>query len=43
MKLGDVTIAASSPDIVKTIRPLTGQVNMNQDPIESDDSMDEVN
>lgn len=42
MKLGDVTVAASSPDILKTIRPLPGQVIMSQDWIDPDDSMDEV-
>lgn len=32
MKIGDVTIADSSPDLLKTIRPLPGQENRTQIP-----------
>lgn len=41
MKYSGLIIAASSPEISKTIRPLPGQENMSQELLESDDSMDE--
>lgn len=39
-KYGGLTIAASSPEVLKTIRPLPGEENMSHDLRESDDSMD---
>lgn len=42
MKCGDLTIAASDPEILKSIRPLPGQEDFSYAMCESDDSMGEL-